>query len=54
MGFVLIRHSAEEHRRVNVDRAPKDLGVRGSTSEKIGEAGERELVLVVSVRCGKE
>ena len=53
MGFVLIRHSAEEHRRVNVDRAPKDLGVRGEHVAKIGEVDERELELVVSVRCGK-
>ena len=42
-------------RRVNMDRAPKDLGVRERTSEReVDEMGERELVLVVSVRCGKE
>ena len=40
-----------------MDRAPKDLGVKGENVRKIGEAGEmgeRELVLVASVRCGKE
>ena len=43
MGFVLIRHSAVEHRKVNKDRVPKVLCVL-----------EREFVLVVSVRCGME
>ena len=33
MGFVLIRHSAVDLRRVNMDRAPKDLGVRERTTE---------------------
>ena len=51
---MLIRHSAVEHRRVNMDRVPKILCVCGETVGKIGEMGERELVLVVSVRCGKE
>ena len=32
----------------------KDLVCVGETVGKIGEEGERELVLVVSVRCGKE
>ena len=32
----------------------KDLVCVGDTVRKIGEEGERELVLVVSVRCGKE
>ena len=32
----------------------KDLVCVGGTVGKIGEEGERELVLVVSVRCGKE
>ena len=52
MGFVLIRHSAVEHRRVNMGRESK-----GETVGKIGEEDEmeeRELVLVVCVRCGKE
>ena len=44
MGFVLIRHSAVELRTINMDRVVA----------KIGESDERELVLVVSVRCGKE
>ena len=30
------------------------LGCEGENVGKIGEVGERELVLVVSVRCGKE
>ena len=45
---MLIRHSAVELRRVEV------WCVLVRLSEKIGEASERELVLVVSVRCGKE
>ena len=32
----------------------KDLVCVGEDVGKIGEVGERELVLVVSVRCGKE
>ena len=36
-----------------MDRVPKVLCV-GEIVGKIGEEGERELVLVVSVRCGKE
>ena len=32
----------------------KGLGCGGENAGKIGEVGERELVLVVSVRCGKE
>ena len=32
----------------------KGLGCEGEEVGKIGEAGERELVLVVSVRCGEE
>ena len=43
MGFVLIRHSAVE------------LLVRvGEIVGKMGDVGERELVFVVSVRCGSE
>ena len=38
-----------EHRRVNMDRVSKTLCVG-----KTGEEGERKLVLVVSVGCGKE
>ena len=36
-----------------MDRAPKDPGCEGENVGKI-EVGDRELVLVVSVRCGKE
>ena len=32
----------------------KRLECEGEDDWKIGEAGERELVLVVNVRCGKE
>ena len=53
MGLVLIRHSAVELRIVNLDREPKRLCV-GEVVGKMGEVGERELVLVVSVRCRKE
>ena len=54
---LLIRHSVVDHRRVNTGRGPLILCVLGETIGKIGEEdeiGERELVLVVSVRCGKE
>ena len=56
MGFAVIRHSIVEHRRVCMGR---DLGLvcEGETVGKISEMeemDERELVLVVSVRCGKE
>ena len=50
---MLIRHSAVETRRVNIHRVPKALCVGGIVG-KIGEVGERELVTVDSVRCGKE
>ena len=56
MGSVLIRHSVVEHRRVYMGRQSWGLGVRENVG-KIGEADEmdeRELVLVVSVKCGKE
>ena len=33
---MLIRHLAVDLRRVNMDRAPKDLGVRVRTSERQG------------------
>ena len=49
---MLIRHSAVELRRVHMDREPESCV--GDTVRKIGEEGERELVLVVSVKCGKE
>ena len=32
----------------------KGLGCKGENVGKIGEVSDRELVLVVSVRCGKE
>ena len=32
----------------------KGLGCKGENVGQIDEVGERELVLVVSVRCGKE
>ena len=61
MGFVLIRHSAVEHRRVYIyiyicGSRITGLVCQGATVGKAGEVdemGERELVLVVSVRCGK-
>ena len=54
MGFVLIRHSAVELPRVNYGSYTKGLVCVGEIVEKKGEVDERELVLVVSVRCGKE
>ena len=56
---MLIRHSAVELRRENMDRVPKVLcvlcdRVPNLVLGKKGEVGERELVLVVSVRCGRE
>ena len=54
---MLIRHSAVEHRRSKHGSRIIDLVSDGETVGKIGEVdekGERELVLVVSVRCGKE
>ena len=51
---MFIRHSAVDLRSVNIDRAPKRLGCEGENVGMIGEVGERELVLVVSVKCGKE
>ena len=50
---MLIRRSAVDLRRINMDRAQKDVG-EGENVGKVGEEVERELVLVVSVRCGKE
>ena len=47
---MLIRHSAVDLRRVNMDRAPKGLECGRQNVGKIGEVGERELVPVVSVR----
>ena len=38
MEFVLIRHSAMEHRRVNIHRVPKVVCVFG---EIVGKMGER-------------
>ena len=54
---MLIRHAAVEHRRVNMGRRAISLVCVGEAVGKTGEEdemGERELVLVVSVRCGKE
>ena len=54
---MLIRHSAVEHGRVKYGSRTIDLVCAGETVGKIGEVdemGERELVLEVSVRCGKE
>ena len=54
VGFVLIRHSAVDVRRVNYGPCAKGLGCEGENVEKIGKVGERERALVVSVKCGKE
>ena len=57
MGFVLIRHSAVDHRILYMGLRIMRLFCEGDTFGKIGEVhemGERELVLVVSVMCGKE
>ena len=57
MGFVLIRHSAVEHRRCIYRSRIIDLVRAGETVGKLGEVdekGERELLLVVRVRFGKE
>ena len=54
---MLIRHSAVEHRRVFLGSRIIGLVCKGETVgkiEEVDEMGERELVLVVSVRCGKE
>ena len=51
-----IRHSAVDH-RIFYGMRFKVLVCAGETVGKIGdvdEKGERDLVLVVSVRCGKE
>ena len=54
MGFQWIHHSAVSRGRVHMDRVRKGQDCEGENDWKIDEAGERELVLVVSVRCGKE
>ena len=57
MGFVLIRHSAVDHRRGKNGLRFIVLVCEGETVGQVGEVdekGERELVLVVSVKCGKE
>ena len=57
MGFVLIRHSAVDHRRVYNELRTIDLVCVGETvgkTEEVDEKGERELVLVVCVRRGRE
>ena len=53
MGFVLIRHSAMERQGFYGSRAIGLVCV-GEAVGKIDEMSERELVLMVSVRCGKE
>ena len=50
MGDPRNRSSAVNRRSVHKDRETTGLGVSG----KIGEVGERELVPVVNVKCGKE
>ena len=57
MGCVLIRHSAVDHRRVFDGSRFTGLVCEGETvgqAREVDEMGERELVLVVSGRCGKE
>ena len=51
---MLIRYCAAELRRVNMDRVPKILCVLVRFVGKMGEVCERDLVLLVSVKCGKE
>ena len=54
---MLIRHSAVGHRRVFYGSRFIGLVCEGETVGQTGEVdekGERELVLVVSARCGKE
>ena len=51
---MLIRHSALDLRRVRNGSCAKGLWCEGENVGKIGEVGERTLVLVVSVRCCKE
>ena len=52
---MLIRHSAVEHCRVSkYSSCAKDRVRVGEIVGKIGEVGERELVIVDGVRCGKE
>ena len=43
-----------ESSQVKDGSCAKGLGCEGKNNWKIGEASERKLVLVVSVRCGKE
>ena len=50
---MLIRHSAEDHRRVRFTALVCEGEIVGKTRE-VDEMSERELVLVVSVRYGKE
>ena len=40
--------------KIPVELDPFGLGCAGEDDCETGEVGERELVLVVSVRCGKE
>ena len=56
MGFVLIRHSAVEHRRVCGSRIMVFVceGETVGKKREVDGKGERELVLEVNVRCGKE
>ena len=52
----IVEEMAQEarNRQVFMDRRDNRLGCVGEDDCKIGEAGEKELLLVVSVRCGKE
>ena len=57
MGFPLIRHSAMEQRQGFYGSRAIGLVCVGEAVGKIGEVdemSERELVLMVSVRCGME
>ena len=54
MGFPTIRHFAASRRRAHMDRAINRLECEGENDCRTAEVSERELVLVVSVRCGKE
>ena len=54
MGVPKLRHSTVKHRRGTCGSCVNKSGSVGEDDCMIGEDVERELVLVVSVRCGKQ